>query len=103
MPRLKYKKKGKRVCLWIPATQMKTAAEISNLSNFLQIALDNAADIMTWAILKDVQPKRFDTGRKMEDVVDDFNKKYPPNALTQKRIEKQQQWPKNSPKQPDLW
>lgn len=100
MPRLKYKKKGKRVNLWIPDRQMKVAAQIDNLSNFFQIALDNAADIMAWAILHDYDPKTYSTGRKLEDVSDEFNKKYPQNELTQKRTQK---WPKPSPKTPELW
>ena len=100
MPRLKYKKKGKRVNVWIPDHQMKTAVQIDNLSSFLQIALDNAADIMAWAILRDVQPQKYNTGRKIETVIDEFNEKYPQNELTQKR---QGTWPKNSVKKPELW
>lgn len=100
MPRLKYKKKGKRVNLWIPDRQMKTAIQIDNLSAFLQISLDAAADIMAWAILKERDPQKYDTHRKIEDVVDEFNEQYPQNELTQKR---QGTWPKNSQKQRELW
>ncbi len=100
MPRLKYKKKGKRVNLWIPDKQMEMAAQIDNLSSFLQIALDNAVDIMAWAILRDIQPQKYNTGRKLEDVIDNFNEKYPQNELTQKRTGK---WPKNSPNKQELW
>lgn len=100
MPRLKYKKKGKRVNVWIPERQLKVAAQIDNLSAFLQISLDAAADIMTWAILKDVDPKKYNTGRKLEDVVDSFNEKYPQDPLTQKR---NGTWPKNSPSKHELW
>lgn len=100
MPRLKFKKKGKRVNVWIPANQMKTAAQIDNLSEFIQIALDNAADIMAWAILRDIQPDRFNTGRKLETVIDEYNEKHPQNELTQKRTGK---WPQNSPPKPELW
>lgn len=99
MPRLVYKKKGKRVNVWIPARQMKTASEIDNLSNFFQIALDNAADIMAWAILRDVDPKRFQNHHELPDVIDDFNRKYPLDELTQKR---NGTWRKNSPKLPDI-
>lgn len=101
MPRLKYKKKGKRVNVWIPAKNMKIAAEIDNLSSFLQIALDNAADIMAWAILQDVDPKKFSTNTKVEDVIDEFNQKYPLNDLTQRRITKET-WQTNSQKLPDV-
>ncbi len=100
MPRLKYKKAGKRVNVWIPAHQMKLAQDIDNLSEFFQIALDNAADIMAWAILRDVEPQRFNTGRKVEDVIDEYNKQHPLNELTQKR---QGTWHNNSPKTPELW
>lgn len=100
MPRLKYKKKGKRVNVWIPERQLKVASQIDNLSNFVQIALDAAPDIMAWAILKDYDPKKYNTGRQLEDVVDQFNEKYPQNELTQKR---QGTWPKNSKKKQELW
>lgn len=88
MPRLKFKKKGKRVNVWIPHKQMETAAQIENLSNFFQIALDNAADIMAWAILRDVEPQKYNTGRKVEEVIDEFNEKYPLDPLTAKRLNK---------------
>lgn len=100
MPRLKYKKKGKRVHLWIPDHQMQTAVQIDNLSKFLQIALDNAADIMAWAILKGYDPIKYDSGKTVENVVDKFNERYPQNELTAKRTGK---WPKNSPHKPELW
>lgn len=100
MPKLKNYGPGKRVNVWIPERQLKTAVQIENLSNFLQIALDIAPDIMAWAILRDVDPKKYNTGRQLEDVLDDFNKKYPQNELTQKR---QGTWPNNSPKKPELW
>jgi hypothetical protein len=79
---------------------MKTAVQIDNLSSFLQIALDNAADIMAWAILRDVRPQKYNTGRKIETVIDEFNEKYPQNELTQKR---QGTWPKNSQSKQELW
>lgn len=100
MPRLKYKKKGKRVCLWIPHRQMETAIQIENLSKFLQIALDNAADIMAWAILKEYDPQKYNTGKEFGKVIDKYNDRYPQNELTAKR---QGKWPKNSVKKPELW
>lgn len=99
MPRLKYKKKGKRVNVWIPDRQMKTAAQIDNLSNFFQIALDGAADIMAWAILMKSDSEKYNTGRQIEEVVDEFNEKYPQNELTRKR---NKQWHKNSQKLPEI-
>ena len=100
MPRLKYKKKGKRVNVWIPNDQMKTAVQIDNLSNFFQLALSQAADIMAWAILKDQDPVKYDTGRQIEDVKDAYNEKYPQNELTQKR---NGTWHKNSQSAPEAW
>lgn len=100
MPRLKYKKKGKRVNLWIPDRQMKTAVQIDNLSAFFQLALDAASDIMAWAILQKEDPEKYDTKRQLEDYIDEFNEKYPQNELTQKRTG---EWHKNSPKKPELW
>lgn len=100
MPRLKNYGPGKRVNVWIPEKQLKVAVQIDNLSNFIQIALDIAPDIMAWAILRDVDPKKYDTGRELKDVVEQFNEKYPQNELTQKR---NGQWPANSPKKQELW
>lgn len=99
MPKLKYKQKGKRVCLWIPGRQLKVASQIDNVSAFLQLALDNAPDIMAWAILSGVDPEVYHSHNKLEDVIDKFNIKYPQNELTQKR---QGTWHENSPKLPDV-
>lgn len=88
MPTLKNYGPGKRVNVWIPERQLETAEQIENFSNFIQIALDNAADIMAWAILKDVDPKKYNTGREVGDVIDEFNAKYPLDPLTKKRLNK---------------
>lgn len=79
---------GRRVNVWIPPKQLETAEQIDNLSQFIQIALDNAPDIMAWAILREVQPEKYESGKKLEDVVDEFNKKYPLDPLTAKRLNK---------------
>lgn len=102
MPRLKYKKKGKRVNIWIPDRQMQRAKDIDNLSNFIQIALDNAIDIMTWALLKKYDPKKYNIVRQEtdEEIFDEFNKNYPTNELTAKRLNKE--WHKPSQKLPDV-
>lgn len=99
MPKLKNYGAGKRVNIWLPEKQLKTAVQIDNLSNFFQIALDMAPDIMAWAMLKDLDPK-YNTNKQLEDVIDDFNAKYPQNELTQKR---NGTWPKNSPNKQELW
>lgn len=90
---------GKRVNVYIPGKQMETAVQIDNLSKFFQICLDNAADIMAWAILNNVDPEKYKPFKELDDVVDDFNRRYPLDPLTQKRLKK---WPKNSPKLPDV-
>lgn len=84
----------------MPDKQMKTAIQIDNLSKFMQIALDNAADIMAWAILKEYDPTQYNIGRKVEEIAPQFNEKYPQNPLTQKRTGK---WPKNSAPKQELW
>lgn len=84
---------GKRVNIYILQRHVETAEQIDNLSAFVQIALDQAADIMAWAMLKEYDPKKYNTDRKLEDQIDDFNQKYPQDPLTQKRTGK---WPKRS-------
>lgn len=100
MPRPKTSNVGKRVIVWLPPKQLKVAKQIENFSNFVQIALDIAPDLMAWAMLKEYDPKKYNTGKKVEDVVDKFNEKYPQNELTQKR---QGTWHKNSQNPPELW
>jgi len=55
---------------------------------------------MAWAILKDYDPKKYNTGKVVEDVIDEFNEKYPQDPLTQKR---NGEWRKNSANKPELW
>ena len=100
MPKLKHYGPGKRVNVWIPEKYLETAELIDNLSKFLQIALDQAPNIMAWAILEDIDPEKFKVRKKIDDVIDKYNKKYPLDPLTQKRTGK---WPKASPPQPDSW
>ena len=100
MQRVKYRKKSKRINIYLPEPQLKVAAQIDNFSKFVQICCDLAPDIMTWSILKGYDPKKYNTNRKLEDVVGKFNENYPQNELTQKR---QGTWPKNSEKKQELW
>lgn len=81
-------KSGVRISAWLPPKQRATAAQIENLSKFFQICLDHAPDIMAWAILREVQPETYDSGRKLENVLDEFNEKYPLDPLTAKRLHK---------------
>jgi hypothetical protein len=90
---------AKRVNIYLHPPQLEVASQIANYSRFVQIATDNAASIMAWAILKEVNPKQFRDDRKLESVIDEFNEKYPADPLTQKR---QGKWQPNSPKLPDV-
>lgn len=92
---------GKRVNVWIPPAQLPMAIQIENLSKFVQIALDNAPDIMAWAILRDVKPEKYHPLHSIDepDLLDNFNKKYPLDPLTKKR---QRTWHKNFQQLPDV-
>lgn len=100
MGRKKGEKEGKRISVWIPPKQLETAKQIQNLSRFFQIALDTAPDIMAWAILKEREPAKYDTGNTLDEHIDEFNKRHPPNELTQKR---NGTWHKSSQSKQELW
>lgn len=87
-----------RVNIYLPKKQRKVAVQIDNLSNFFQICLDIAPDIMAWAMLREHDPKKYHDLHTMDKVKDEFNKKYPLDAATAKRLGK---WQDNSPKLPD--
>lgn len=59
--------------------------DIENFSGFIQICMDQAPDIMAWAILNKHDPKKYHPRAKIEDVVGEFNEKFPLDPLTQKR------------------
>ena len=99
MPKLKNYGKGRRITLWLREPQLKTHDQIENFSAFVQLAVDQAPDIMAWAILHSVDPKKYRIDKKLEDYVDKFNEKYPQDELTQKR---QGKWRKPSQKLPDI-
>jgi len=92
---------GKRINVWVPGEQLKEAEQIENVSRFFQICLDNAGDIMTWAILRSIEPQKYHPLHEFDDVIDDFNKKYPLDPLTAKRLGKNK-WPTPSQKLPDV-
>lgn len=79
---------------------MKTAKEISNLSKFLQIALDQAADIMAYAILHKANPEKYTIKPMDDETTAEFNKKFPQDELTQKR---NGTWQEPSQKHQELW
>lgn len=87
MPKLKNYGKGKRFNVWIPERQLKLWSEIENHSKFVQIALDQAVGVMTWGLLKDKRPDLYYETRKTEEVIEPYNKAFPVDPLTQKRVE----------------
>lgn len=99
MGRPKPEAEGKRINVWVRPAHLARHAEIENFSAFIQICLEQAPDIMAFALLHKVDPKKYHYRAKMEDVIDEFNEAYPLDPLTQKR---QGKWPTNSPKLPDV-
>lgn len=93
------KKPSVRANVYIPETHLPIAREIENFSAFVQICLEQAEDIMAFAILHNIDPKKYHHNRyKLENTVEQFNEKYPLDPLTQKR---QGKWQEPSAKLPD--
>ena len=93
-------KPGRRVSIWLPAESDKIAKDIDNLSHFVQLALDQAAGIMAFDIIK--QEKGLPTKTPTPEQLDRWNADHPLDPLTAKRMKK---WP-NTPishKKPELW
>lgn len=94
MPRKKYKT-GIRVNIWIPQRHRHIWDEIENGSKFVQIALDDAVGIMTWAILKESDPELYQRPVDkipIEEVAPNFNKAFPHDPITAKRLENKHTW-----------
>ncbi len=100
------RKPNNRVNVYIPTELLPLAGMIENFSAFVQIALEQAPDIMTFAILHEKDPKKYHYRRKIEEVIDPFNKKYPldpRNKLTPIIKRRQQgEWQTNSQQIPDV-
>lgn len=79
---------SKRVNVYIHGDNMKTAEEIDNLSEFFNLALILAADLMAWAILQKHDPLTYYSTKKTKELVDKYNKKYPLDSRTAKRLGK---------------
>lgn len=104
MSRPKGEDTGKRVNVYLPKHSLKIAADIDNLSEFLQVALSQAAAIMAFDIIKQekgIVDKRVPT----EEQLARWNEDHPLDPLTAKRLGKTKQWPNtpNSPPKPELW
>lgn len=100
------RKPKNRVNVYIRSDKLGIASQIENFSAFLDICLEQAPDIMAWAILNRADPKKYHARAKIEDVVGEFNEKFPMdpnNPLTEVTQKRQGVWPKNSPKKPELW
>lgn len=104
MPKLKYKRKGKLISAWLPHRQHKIWHQIENKSKFIQLCLDDAAGIMAWQIYKEKERLKV-TEKPLESVIEEYNKTFPLDPLTKKRLKKEpeEEWPKNSPKKRELW
>jgi hypothetical protein len=100
MPRLKNYKPGRRVNIWLPDRHDKIADQIDNLSQFVQIALDQAASIMAFDIIK--REKGLTQEPPTQEQIDQWNKDHPQNPLTQKRENTECSTPNSAPKQ-ELW
>lgn len=95
--------KGRRISAYIPAKLLATWDDIDNKSNFIQIALEDAVGIMTWAIMRENNPEKFHKNDKpIETVLPEFNKKFPLDPLTANRLGKES-WPKTSQSEQELW
>ncbi len=91
---------GKRVNLYLPKKHQKIAKDIDNLSGFLQMALEQAAAIMAFDIIK--KAKGIEQAPPTQEQYDRFNADHPLDPLTAKRKNK---WPNTPPSQPkqELW
>lgn len=109
MPRRKVYTTGERVNIWIPKRYRKSWDELENKSAFVQLCLDDMIGIMMWAILKKEDPEKYH--RKTDDnppphLTENFNKAYPLDPMTKKRMQKgkKQTWPQTpSPNRQELW
>lgn len=100
--RPKSRRPGKIVTFYLDSAQAQTWKELRNKSAFVNLALEQAAGIMAWDMLKRQAPEKYqDTNPPMEELIDDYNQLHPLDRLTQARKDKQ--WPKNSATSPELW
>lgn len=103
MPKLVNYGTGKRVNVSLLERHLEIWKTLENKSEFVQLCLDNAVDIMTWDILKKEDPETFHIDNPpLEEVVPLYNAKHPLNPLTANRLGKET-WPKNSAKPQENW
>lgn len=94
---------GKRVNIYLPPSAQAIAKDIDNLSEFVQVALDQAAAIIAFDIIK--QKKNLTSPAATEEQIEQWNIDHPLDPLTAKRLGKEKQWPNTqpSPPKPELW
>jgi len=102
MPRRRVYTEGTRVNVWIPKQYRKTWDSIENRSQFIQLCLDDCIGIMTWAILKKSDPEKYTRPidkNPPPNLTDDFNKEFPLDPMTKKRIQRKKTntWKDTSP------
>lgn len=86
----------------IRAENQHTWKELANKSEFINLALQQAVGLMTWAILQEKDPKKYYIKRPpLSEVIDSYNDLPPVKRLTPGR--KSAEWHKNSAKKPELW
>lgn len=91
---------GKRHNIWIPERYAELWAEIENNSKFVQLALDQAAGIIAWGLLKKENPDKYALDETPEpEELKEFNEAFPLDPLTKQRIESSP----NSANKPELW
>lgn len=86
MPRKKHSR-GKRVSIYLDGPALDVWELIENRSLFVQIALDQAAGIMAWAIMKKEHGYREPAATpKLQEILPEYNHTYPLDELTEKRL-----------------
>ena len=100
--------KGKRINIWLAGEELKRWEQIENKSKFVQLCLRDVVGIMTWAILIEEHPEKYRKNTKpMEEVLPEYNKKFPLNQMTKTRLKiktsETDTWQDNSPSEQELW
>lgn len=98
MPRLVNYGAGRRVNVWLPEKQLKVWDQIENKSSFVQAALDDAAGIMAFAVLK--RERALQERISVDDIIGEYNEKFPLDPLTKQRLKKWTSAETNSQKKP---
>lgn len=94
---------GKRINIWLPNSSLVMWNQIENGSRFVQIALEDAIGIMTWALLMKADPEKYEKRIKNKAaVLGKFNEEFPLDPMTQARKGTKPS-PAISPPTQELW